>query len=413
MPKHTIKLIKIDKTKLILGKGDCITVNNSDKTKVHTGIISCFRFSMEDQPTGIFWHRWDTTDKKYSITQNEISDAIGVPYENIINKVDCPKEGVSDPLVERIENEIKNFSFTVTGRERKYTKEQDKKFQDFSRGLVVGGGEGNLLCKSLIHLENETSLGTFTLEPPYLTFIRPGARKSNPLICIDELGVQYSPFISGAFRSGESDQQYDNTDKKVKLLIDGKAYLIRVATGVSNNALTKHLRLKDNWEKGIFSRGEAELLNDLQLSPELLKSVFGDVWKVSLADFLDHVSNPDYLCYSNVSIIPSRLCDHTRDFIQKVIEYRYKEELDKSIFKNISKEEPGVWPEEFTKLSVNEYKKHKMGVPFTDGETTKINLLIVSTTGQSGLFQYEAKEEIKNKLQELRLKYKDTYEILE
>lgn len=272
---------------------------------------------------------------------------------------------------------------------------------------------GNPLCKSLIHLENENSLGTFNLEPEYLTFIRPGVRQSNPLICIDDLGVQHSPFISGAFRSGEEDAQFFQSPRKVKLLIDGKAYLVRVATGISNNALAKHLQLKDNWEKGIFARGEAELLNDLQLSPELLYTVFGVDWKVTLADFLDHVSNPEYSCYSNVSIIPSRVCDHTREFIQKVVEYRYKEELDRSIFKNISKGEPGVWPEEFTKLSVSEYKKHKMGIPFTEGDTTKVNLLIVSTTGQSGLFQYEAKGEIKKKLEELREKYKDKYEILE
>lgn len=272
----------------------------------------------------------------------------------------------------------------------------------------------DLLCKSLIHLENENSLGTFSLAPEYLTFLRPGIRKSNPLICMDELGVHHSPFISGAFRSGEEDGQYMESGKKVKLLIDGKAYLIRMVAGeTTNDSLAKHLQLKDNWEKGIFARGEAELLNDLQLSPELMYTVFGSDWKKTLAEFLDHVSNPQYMCYSNVSIIPSRVCDHTREFINKVIEYRYKEELNKNVFKNISKGQPGVWPEEFTQLSVNDYKKHKMGVPFTEGDTTKINVLIVSSYGRSGLFQYEAKEEIKKKLQELRVKYKDEYEILD
>ena len=75
-------------------------------------------------------------------------------------------------------------------------------------------------------------------------------------------------------------------------------------------------------------------------------------------------------------------------------------------------DQPGLWPEEFTKLSVSEYKKHKMGLPFTEGDTTKMNVLIVSVSGQSGLFQYEAKENILKKLEELRAKYKDTYEIL-
>ena len=322
-----------------------------------------------------------------------------------------PDENLSSPSYVIYGSPIGNYKGIV------FTKEPSKvdtttyaKYYTISPGtisapVVEGGTTDHPLCAALKNFE--TSLDKLQLsstDPHYITILRIGVRDSNPLICADESGVQYSPFVSGAFRSGDEASAYIEGHEKVKLLIDGKAYLIRVATPEEEALEAKGAAVMGNWKQGIFSKGEANLLNDLQLSPALLSSVFGDIWKDKLATFLDHISNPVYKCYSNVSIIQSRLCDHTREFINKVLEKRYEEELHKTIFKNVSKRQPGVWPKEFTQIERTTYTK-----------TNPAHVVIISaSTGQAGYFEYNEKEAGKKneELAGLQRHYKNEYEIL-
>ena len=73
----------------------------------------------------------------------------------------------------------------------------------------------NPLCNTLKDQQN--SLDTFFLDSRYISFIRPGVENSNLLICLDEKGIQHSPFISRAFRSGELDDKFEKGSKQVKL----------------------------------------------------------------------------------------------------------------------------------------------------------------------------------------------------
>ena len=348
--KTQITLSKPGLEPVLLQKGECIQFKStSDKT--YDGIIVSFRFSgVDGPPTSIFLHRWHDDTKIYG-KQREIE------FTQIINKIKCNK--------------------TIKGSQE------------------GGATTEHPLCTTL--KEFKTSLDNLQFpsdNPSYITILRPGVKDRNPLICPD---TSDSPFISKAFHSGEENSTYIAGDQKVKLLIDGKAYLIRIATeeGVGE----AKGQVKANWENGIFSEGEADLLNDLQLTPPLLSTVFGPKWNEKLATFLDHISNPVYKCYSNVSIIPSRLCDHTRDFINRILREKYKEELHKKISKNT---QPGVWPEEFTQIDKDQYTKG------TDV------VIVSASSGQAGFFQYSEgeKEKRAQELQALQEKYKDEYVIL-
>ena len=356
--KTQITLSKPGLEPVLLQKGDCIQFKNtSDKT--YDGIIAAFRFSEVDgPPISIFLHTWHNDTEKYG-NQGEIK------FTQIINKIKCNTGGNYNDIYKII------------------------------MGSQDGGGTtDHPLCTTLKGFES--SLDKLQLppeNPSYITILRPRVKDRNPLICPDTLD---SPFISKAFHSGEDNPTYIDGDKKVKLLIDGKAYLIRIAT---EEALGAKGQVKANWEKSIFSEGEADLLNDLQLTPPLLSTVFKDKWNKELATFLDHISNPEYSCYSNVSIIPSRLCDHTRDFINRILREKYKEELHKKISKNI---QPGVWPEKFTQIDKEQYKKG-------------MDVVIVSaSSGQAGFFHYDEDEKGKRdiELKTLQEKYKKDYVIL-
>lgn len=99
---------------------------------------------------------------------------------------------------------------------------------------------------------------------------------------------------------------------KTNVIRDGKLYRIRQGSG----------KVKSNWMAGVFTPGgkgfggEADFLNDLGISPKLLKSALGEPWNYRLSDFLALVSISK--CFSDEALLTYKECDKARSFIRDI-----------------------------------------------------------------------------------------------
>ena len=109
---------------------------------------------------------------------------------------------------------------------------------------------------------------------------------------------------------------------KTSVTRDGKLYRIRKHSG----------KVQSNWMAGVFTpggtgfSGEADFLNDLGLSPKLLRSAFGEIWGDKLSEFLKAVSISR--CFSDEALLTYRECDKARAFVAKVESHLVEKGLD-------------------------------------------------------------------------------------
>ena len=133
-----------------------------------------------------------------------------------------------------------------------------------------------------------------------------------PLLCFDEDG-DIANLIPppGAFAAKENHPRFAKVNT-ISIMVDAIERKIRDPS--LGNVL-------ENWNTGIFSKGEADFLNSLQLTPSLLSFVFDANWKKETADFLYKVAVSK--CFTDVRIITQAECDSVRTFLNKVLAYFY------------------------------------------------------------------------------------------
>ena len=110
--------------------------------------------------------------------------------------------------------------------------------------------------------------------------------------------------------------------QKTNVTRDGKLYRIRKHSG----------KVQSNWMAGVFTpggtgfSGEAEFLNDLGLSPKLLRDALGGTWNDRLSEFLKAVSISK--CFSDEALLTYRECDKARAFIRDIESHLTMKGLD-------------------------------------------------------------------------------------
>jgi hypothetical protein len=113
---------------------------------------------------------------------------------------------------------------------------------------------------------------------------------------------------------------------KTSIFYNGQLYRVRKPLG----------KVLSNWAAGVFTsggkeyRGEADLLNDLGLSPKILGEVFHDAWIDELSRFLTAVSISK--CFSDEGLLTYRECDSSRAFIKRIQEHMMNHDTGAEIY---------------------------------------------------------------------------------
>ena len=156
--------------------------------------------------------------------------------------------------------------------------------------------------------------------------IRLGKIKQNPFLCTDENGnIQGLLPNPGSFKGDEANPEYAPGESSVTVLIDGIPRKFRMPTEVN--------KVRENWEKGIYSNSEVAFLNYLNLTPILLSQIFmsmGDenTWKRETAKFLENLVASK--CFEDTSILTAARCEDTRSFLNTIVQYFFMSTTDDS-----------------------------------------------------------------------------------
>jgi hypothetical protein len=107
-----------------------------------------------------------------------------------------------------------------------------------------------------------------------------------------------------------------NTKAKTTFTINLETYALRTPS---------QEKTIDDWKKGLFTKGEVEFLNKLQLSPRILEETFKEDWKEKLAGFLQTVSVSS--CFNEPNLLLTTECEEARLFLKKVYFTIYKKTI--------------------------------------------------------------------------------------
>ena len=208
--------------------------------------------------------------------------------------------------------------------------------------------------------------------------------KKSPLICSNLKGEIHGQVPeSGSFKGSEGVPGFAKAET-LKVDIDGISREFRIPTD-KNNVLS-------NWQNGLYSQKEAEFLNYLKLTPEVLTILVGNdrSWKKEVAVFFKNLVESK--CFSDKQVLTDANCEDTRIFLNKIYEYffdhtmeRYEEEDE--AFKlgdiAISRGERVDWPIELENLDNNPPAEPYIGI---DGDNDFIKLIAVHR--KSGEYTY-------------------------
>ena len=107
-----------------------------------------------------------------------------------------------------------------------------------------------------------------------------------------------------------------NTKAKTTFTINLETYALRTPT---------QEKTVEDWKKGLFTKGEVEFLNKLQLSPKILEETFKEDWKEKLAGFLQTVGMSS--CFNEPNLLLTTECEEARLFLKKVYFTIYKKTI--------------------------------------------------------------------------------------
>jgi len=137
--------------------------------------------------------------------------------------------------------------------------------------------------------------------------------------------------LEGLDRFFSADMKRITRAQKINIIRNGKLYRIRKGSG----------KVKSNWLAGVFTSGgkgfsgEADLLNDLGISPKLLHNVFRDEWNDKLCEFLMLISISK--CFTDEGLLTYKECDAARAFVRQIETNLLMNNLD-----NIKVEDPAL-----------------------------------------------------------------------
>lgn len=96
------------------------------------------------------------------------------------------------------------------------------------------------------------------------------------------------------------------SDQTVEVKLEGFSFALRMASK----------SVEVDWMNGVFSKDEAAFLNALQLSPKLLKTVFGEGYQWRIRKFLTSLTVSN--CFKEAALLLKDECDDARRFLRKI-----------------------------------------------------------------------------------------------
>lgn len=88
-------------------------------------------------------------------------------------------------------------------------------------------------------------------------------------------------------------------------------------------------RVKNDWLQKIFTSDEAEFMNSIHITPQILNTVFGDKYMENLVNFLDTLIGSK--CLTDTSLLMNSECVNCRDFLKRVNSYFLQVSLDREL----------------------------------------------------------------------------------
>ena len=248
-------------------------------------------------------------------------------------------------------------------------------------------------CDSLITLfyDHEIKANPFTLKlDNEIMFIRFG-NKQPPLICSDLKSGELHEGIpeSGPFKGSDTLAVFAKADT-LTVEIDGVIREFRIPTHEKTD------KVRANWKAGIYSEKEAEFLNDLNLTPEVLSVLVGKgrMWKEDVDKFLFNLVTSK--CFTDKDILTRAPCDDTREFLNKIYDYFYYHTMDRMKDKkqgfelrelHIPKSDIISWPSELGSEGDGKQQPTGTGAAgILDGTTSFQHVLVIHRT--SGDYKY-------------------------
>ena len=268
------------------------------------------------------------------------------------------------------------FSFNVSGAQ------SDETFANYlailsqndTTELPVTRGDVQA-CGSLKTVFDLTDAGPFQISSGDDIYVLRFETNRRPLLCaalMDE---------SDKFQGAESDPAFYDVPT-IEIYVDGQKWKFRdprqnkfskslneIASGKA--ALEARNPVVLNWERAIYSSGEAAFLNHLNLSPLLLGMIYNsDIWKKELAKFLNNLVTTD--CFEDTDILMKGACQDTRAFLNTVYNYLFMKDSVKDEEIDVpplelpplphSQDSAEInWPPELEEVKSNEFKKTQLG----------------------------------------------------
>lgn len=98
------------------------------------------------------------------------------------------------------------------------------------------------------------------------------------------------------------------TDTTLTVDLNGFEYRLRIPYNPA---------VKEDWLKGLYTDGEAEFLNAMQMTPRLLSDAFGtQQWKPKLTAFLEKITQSN--CFKDTTLLTHTECSTAQQFVKRV-----------------------------------------------------------------------------------------------
>jgi hypothetical protein len=170
-------------------------------------------------------------------------------------------------------------------------------------------------------------------------------KEEPPLICSDLDGDVYGiPSTEGLFRDSEDRSDFERSEI-IDTYIQGRKQRFRNPT--------INLKVIENWKSQLYSKGEADFLNYLNLTPSNLQTIFGSSWPSEVSVFLENMIKTK--CFDDTTVSMVGECEETRKFLTKIYSYFLMNPVDDHMYDFEPHNEPDVeflgWPSELHEIA--------------------------------------------------------------
>jgi hypothetical protein len=170
-------------------------------------------------------------------------------------------------------------------------------------------------------------------------------KEEPPLICSDLDGDVYGiPSTEGLFRDSEDRSDFERSEI-IDTYIQGRKQRFRNPT--------INPKVIENWKSQLYSKGEADFLNYLNLTPSNLQTIFGSSWPSEVSVFLENMIKTK--CFDDTTVSMVGECEETRKFLTKIYSYFLMNPVDDHMYDFEPHNEPDVeflgWPSELHEIA--------------------------------------------------------------